>query len=174
MIYTEQALYIHDADENAGQRIVVIMKGAHGSGKTTLAKKIRQFFGAPELAHVEQAKCYYNRGVYRFNKIHYQMGIGYTMGAVEILMQKQEPVIIIDSTSLQLAHIRRYIRMANKAEYFYIFAEPDDWLDLTAEELLERSPHTDDIELIKKQQAVCEPWLHIKKFDNALLNTEGK
>lgn len=128
----------------AQKKIMYIMRGLPGSGKSTKAKELGQggrVLGSDDFFMVD--------GEYMFDP----EGLGYAhfwnQGRVEEALKQGISPVVVDNTNVQKWEMKPYVEMALKYGYDIKFAEPDtDW-KFNKEELSKRNTHNVPLKVIE-------------------------
>lgn len=138
-----------------GFKIMIILRGLPGSGKSYLAKEIVQStVGGDSLKYIFSTDDFFlqkGRGVYAFDPTKLSDAHAFNQEQVlKALMGAISPVII-DNTNTQCWEMQHYARMAVKYGYFIEVLEPDTpWL-FQAAELARRNKHNVSRDSIQKK-----------------------
>ncbi|XP_017316672.1 NEDD4-binding protein 2 [Ictalurus punctatus] len=120
-------------------QVLVLLRGAPGSGKTTLASEmLEQNPGGIVLSTDEY---FTQNGVYHFEP--HLLGEAHAWNhqrAKEAFEERLTP-IIIDNTNLQCWEMKPYVALAQKHKYRVLFREPNTWWKTKARELEKRTKH---------------------------------
>ncbi|CAB3254627.1 unnamed protein product [Arctia plantaginis] len=125
---TDQIRNIISHNKN-GSRIMIIMRGLPGSGKSHLARLIVETLIGPSLSsynsHVFSSDHYFMvRGKYQYDKSHISNAHSWNLNRVkESAIQGLSP-IIIDNTNIDIWEMRPYVEEALKNGYIIEVVEP--------------------------------------------------
>ena len=104
------------------QKLLVIVRGPSGSGKSHLTKDISEQYNAPVFSSDD---FWMVNGEYQFDPQYIDEAHFWNQGRVEEAMQGDEPVIIVDNTNTQFWEMKKYVTMAQKYGYSVVFKEPE-------------------------------------------------
>ncbi|XP_059050005.1 uncharacterized protein LOC131845010 [Achroia grisella] len=133
-------------NHNAGNRILIIMRGAPGSGKTYLAKQvIENIIGStPGLfeTHVFSTDDYFNvRGIYQFNRSNLSNAHAWNQNRARYASEKGLSPIIIDNTNIEDWEMEPYFRIAVAYGYIVEIMEPSTTWSKKPSQLVKRNSH---------------------------------
>ncbi|GBM98907.1 NEDD4-binding protein 2-like 1 [Araneus ventricosus] len=145
-----------------GCRLLIILRGLPGSGKTTLAKKLK-FSGAMFTTD----DFFYKRGRYAFNPSLLDEAHCWNQNrAREALLNNVTP-IIIDNTNTEAWEMLPYIKMGKKFDYEIVILEPNTPWKFKPKELAFRNKHGVPKEKITKMLARYQHNITLDHFDTA-------
>jgi hypothetical protein len=99
----------------ASPRLLIILRGLPGSGKSTIAKRLCESISG---AVVCSADDYFTKdGVYAFNPMEVPEAHNTCRNLAEHRMAQGYPAVIIDNTNTRLAHMEPYLLLAKKYGY---------------------------------------------------------
>ncbi|XP_076868554.1 NEDD4-binding protein 2 isoform X2 [Brachyhypopomus gauderio] len=120
-------------------QVLVLLRGAPGSGKTTLASAmLEQNLGGVVLSTDEY---FIQNGVYHYNPDLLGEAHAWNHRRAREALENGYTPIIIDNTNLQCWEMKPYVAMALKHKYKVMFREPDTWWKTKPKELEKRSKH---------------------------------
>tara|TARA_Y100000310_G_scaffold275978_1_gene292800 strand:- start:11004 stop:11474 length:471 start_codon:yes stop_codon:yes gene_type:complete len=120
--------------KKAQQKVMYILRGISGSGKSTVAKQLGgQVFGSDEF--------FMHEGEYRFDPS--KLGEAHEWNFQRVLQAAKEGIspIIVDNTNTQFWEMKNYVQAAKENGYEVEFHEPDTPWKFDADELAKRNTH---------------------------------
>ncbi|CAL4184801.1 unnamed protein product, partial [Meganyctiphanes norvegica] len=139
---------IRTKDYIKNSKIMFIMKGISGSGKSTVANTIRDTF--PHSYH--SADAFFNKTgeyIFEFEKLK-EAHQFCQKGSIEEA-EKHQNVIIIDNTNVRNWEMKLYLDLAKMYQYVVIVVEPKTPWYKDAEELAKKNQHGVSEEIIMKK-----------------------
>ncbi|XP_011502976.1 PREDICTED: uncharacterized protein LOC105366280 [Ceratosolen solmsi marchali] len=134
-----------EADINKGYKILIIMRGAPGSGKTCLARSIvTRTMGGDYTNHIFSADDYFlkiNRGVYVFDSSKVQEAHYFNFKRVLQALQQGRSPIIVDNTNTRAWEMQHFACMAVPYGYIVETLEPNTPWFFDARELERRNTY---------------------------------
>ncbi|XP_043203069.1 uncharacterized protein LOC122371062 [Amphibalanus amphitrite] len=105
----------------AGVRLLVLMRGLPGSGKTTLAKQLAGRGGL-----VVSADDYFvnSRGQYVFNPAKLSEAHEWCRQQARAAMRRGRTPVVVDNTNTQAWEMQPYVKLAVELDYYVEYAEP--------------------------------------------------
>lgn len=131
--------------ELQGKKIVYIMRGVPGSGKSTIAKEIAENFDG--TIHSTDNFFINQTGTYEFDPTKVREAHEANIEAFSASLENNQPVIIVDNTNIKRWEFERYIELAKSAGYS---VQEVNAPTPTLEEALERNLHDVPEEVIKR------------------------
>uniref|UniRef100_A0A8B9HDX5 NEDD4 binding protein 2 n=1 Tax=Astyanax mexicanus TaxID=7994 RepID=A0A8B9HDX5_ASTMX len=119
--------------------VLVLLRGAPGSGKTTLASAMLEHNPGGVVLSTDE---YFTRnGTYHYNPD--QLGEAHSWNHVRAkeAFEKGYSPIIIDNTNMQCWEMKPYVSLALKHKYRVLFREPETWWKTKPRELEKRTKH---------------------------------
>lgn len=101
--------------ELAGKKIVYIMRGVPGSGKSTIAQEIVSDFGG--AVHSTDDFFVNQQGEYEFDQSKLGKAHQANLDAFAESLDANQPVVIVDNTNIRRWEFAKYIKLANRAGY---------------------------------------------------------
>ncbi|XP_068617300.1 NEDD4-binding protein 2 [Battus philenor] len=139
---------------NKGSRILILMRGAPGSGKTYLAKQILEVTIGSLMAyntHIFSADDYFTvNGYYCFDKSRLSEAHATTQKKSSAAMEKGVSPIIIDNTNIELWEMEPYLREGAKFGYLIEIVEPNTSWAKKPNQLWRKNVHSVPIQSIKR------------------------
>lgn len=122
----------------SGVKIMVLMRGLPGSGKTTLAKIIKGRSGV--ILSTDDFFCN-EEGVYRYDPHRLPEAHGWNKHRALVKVQEGRTPVIIDNTNVQAWEMKPYIIMALHHGYEVDILEPETGWKFSPKELAKRNIH---------------------------------
>ncbi|KAM8940292.1 NEDD4-binding protein 2 [Pelodytes ibericus] len=120
-------------------KVLILLRGAPGSGKTTLARMLLQKNPAGVILSTDD---YFSReGPYHYDPSCLGDAHEWNHGRAKEAFENSVSPIIIDNTNLQGWEMKPYVSMALKHKYKVTFREPDTWWKFKPKELERRNRH---------------------------------
>ncbi len=104
------------------QKLLIVVRGPSGSGKSHMTKQISEQYNAPVFSSDD---FWMINGEYQFDREYVGDSHFWNHGRVEESMQGDEPVIIVDNTSTKFWEMKPYVILAQKYGYTVTFQEPE-------------------------------------------------
>lgn len=120
-----------------GQRVLVLMRGLPGSGKTTLALKMRGATGVVLSAD----HFFYRDGRYSFDKARLSEAHEWNKRRARQAMQEGRSPVIIDNTNVEVWEMMPYVAFALRSKYHVCVLEPDTPWKFDARQLAQKNVH---------------------------------
>lgn len=144
------------AQNESGTRILIIMRGVPGSGKSFIAKQIISAIYGTQLtqhyfSHVLSTDDFFiNRGVYCFNKYRLAEAHAWNKNRAQQSMREGVSPVIIDNTNIEVWEMEPYVREGVANGYVVEIVEPNTPWARKANELVRRNTHNVPIQTIRK------------------------
>jgi len=124
------------------KKVMIIMRGLPGSGKSTKAKALAQ---GGEIFSTDE--FFMKEGKYAFDPTKIAEAHAWNQSRVKDALSRGVSPVVVDNTNIMLAHVQPYLEMANQNGYEVEFGEPDSpwWKKWFGPEMTE----SDKDELIK-------------------------
>ncbi|KAG8453608.1 hypothetical protein GDO86_000295 [Hymenochirus boettgeri] len=129
-------------------KVLILLRGAPGSGKTTLARMLLQH--NPMGIILSTDDYFYKHGQYHFDGNLIGEAHEWNQKRAQEAFNKNISPIIIDNTNMQGWEMKPYVSMAVKLKYKVTFREPDTWWKCKPKELERRNSHGVPKEKIKR------------------------
>lgn len=123
--------------ENSQSKILIIMRGLPGSGKSSLAQKLGKggsVFSTDDLFMSPEGKYQFDQSKL---KINHELNLNRTKKAMENGISP----VVVDNTNVSSDDIRPYVELAHKLGYKIEFREPETPWRYDASELAKRNAH---------------------------------
>ncbi|XP_052755285.1 uncharacterized protein LOC113509926 isoform X1 [Galleria mellonella] len=142
-------------NHNAGFRIFIILRGAPGSGKTILARKIIECVTGSVSdnfnIHVFSTDNFFNvRGRYQFNKHYLSEAHIWNQNRAKAASVSGLSPIIIDNTNIEEWEMEPYLRMGVENGYIIEVMEPNTPWSKKPQELARKNIHNVPIRTIQR------------------------
>lgn len=133
-------------NHNKGSRILIIMRGAPGCGKTHMAKTIIDMLVCNNYmnynTHIFSTDDYFmHNGKYYFNKHNLSQAHAWNQHRVKVAMFQGFSPIIIDNTNIDLWEMEFYVMHGVNNGYFLEVVEPNTAWARNASQLAKRNVH---------------------------------
>nr|XP_057944325.1 NEDD4-binding protein 2 [Doryrhamphus excisus] len=147
--------------------VLVLIRGAPGSGKTTLARALVEH--NPGAVALSTDDYFTRQGHYHFDPTALGQAHEWNhMRAKEAFERGANP-IIIDNTNMQGWEMKPYVAQALKHNYKVLFREPDTWWKNKPRELQRRSKHHVPVETIRRMLNGYERFVTVKSIMGAFM-----
>lgn len=136
-------------------KILIVIRGASGSYKTTLANKLAEHFDSVICSadhHFIDENGKYNFQIEQLGMAHKRC-----QNFTEFYMVANNPLIVIDNTNTTWKEIKPYVKLAARYNYEVMILEPNSPHRYSAEECNKKNIHGVPLETIQKQLARFEP-----------------
>lgn len=141
-------------------KVMFIMRGLSGSGKSSIASMIKSAFKHVVVCSADDF-FYKQDGRYVFDET--------LLGAAHETCQKkaqkacsgQVPIVVIDNTNVRRWELRFYTELANISGYVVILVQPKTPWKWNAEELAARSLHRISVEVLQRKISVFDDVIPI-------------
>ncbi|CAG5028673.1 unnamed protein product [Parnassius apollo] len=140
---------------NKGSRLLIIMRGAPGSGKSFLAKQIIEMTVGANFSnykkHILSTDDYFMvRGVYQFEKSKLSDAHIWNQSRARTAMMRGLSPVIIDNTNIELWEMEPYVRDAVRNGYVIEVLEPNTPWAKKANQLSRKNIHGVPFQSIKR------------------------
>ncbi|CAK1598265.1 unnamed protein product [Parnassius mnemosyne] len=140
---------------NKGSRLLIIMRGAPGSGKSFLAKQIIEMTVGATFCdytkHILSTDDYFMvRGVYQFEKSKLSYAHIWNQSRAKIAMMRGISPVIIDNTNIKVWEMEPYVRNAVRNGYLIEVVEPNTPWAKKANQLSRKNIHAVPFHSIKR------------------------
>lgn len=138
-----------------GSRILILMRGAPGSGKSHLAQKIIEMtIGGTYVnfrTHICSTDDYFmSRGKYYFNKHNLSEAHAWNQNRARLAMHQGLSPIVIDNTNIEIWEMEPYVRNAVQNGYLIEVVEPNTSWARKPNVLARRNVHNVPIQSIRR------------------------
>ncbi|XP_073464686.1 NEDD4-binding protein 2 isoform X2 [Aquarana catesbeiana] len=120
-------------------KVLILLRGAPGSGKTTLARMLLEQNPAGVILSTDD--YFQQNGQYQFDINCLSEAHDWNQKRAKDAFEKNVSPIIIDNTNLQGWEMKPYVSMAMKHKYKVTFREPETWWKFKPKELERRNIH---------------------------------
>ncbi|KAJ8929919.1 hypothetical protein NQ314_017353 [Rhamnusium bicolor] len=128
-----------------GYKVLIIMRGVPGCGKSYLAKNILQStvgFNSNSKLHILSSDDFFcQNGVYKFDSNKLQDAHGWNHNRAFQALSRGFSPVIIDNTNTQMWEMKPYAMMATDYGYIIEILEPDTHWCFNDKELAKRNSH---------------------------------
>ncbi|XDV14939.1 hypothetical protein PO909_015103 [Leuciscus waleckii] len=146
-------------------QVLVLLRGAPGSGKTTLAHAmVAQNPGGVVLSTDEY---FIQNGQYQFEPNLLGEAHEWNHQRAKDAFEKGQSPIIIDNTNMQCWEMKPYVAMALKHGYKVLFREPDTWWKTKPRELEKRTRHQVTKEKIRRVLERYDRFVSVQSIMNS-------
>lgn len=127
-----------------GYKVLVILRGLPGSGKSYLARKIVEITVGTQDYHkfIFSADDFFmRRGTYQYDPTKLQDAHGFNQSRAFDAMRRGISPVIIDNTNTQMWEMKPYAMVASQNAYIIEILEPDTRWAFNERELSRRNTH---------------------------------
>ncbi|KAJ8000458.1 hypothetical protein DPEC_G00180330 [Dallia pectoralis] len=143
-------------------RVLVMLRGAPGSGKTTLARAILEQNPQGVVLSTDDYFC--RHGEYFYDPSVLGEAHEWNHNRAKVAMETSCSPVVIDNTNMQGWEMRPYVAMALRQNYKVLFREPDTWWKNKPRELERRSKHGVSAEKIRQMMDRYESHVTIQSI----------
>lgn len=141
-----------------GYKILILLRGLPGSGKSTVAKKLIQRAGLDPSQHIISADNYFKDRFGNYNYDPSKISNAHQdchMRAKQLMIRNVAP-IFIDNTNVQLWQMEEYCLNAVDHGYIVQILEPTTWWSKNPEECARRNTHGVPLDRIMNMKRTYE------------------
>ncbi|XP_071397189.1 NEDD4-binding protein 2 [Centroberyx affinis] len=143
-------------------KVLVLLRGAPGSGKTTLARAMLEHNPGGAVLCTDD---YFSRhGEYHFEPTALGEAHEWNHKRAKEAFESGANPIIIDNTNMQGWEMRPYVVQALKHKYKVLFREPDTWWKNKPRELERRTKHDVPVETIRRMLDGYERFVSVQSI----------
>lgn len=140
---------------NQGARILILMRGAPGSGKSYLAKQIVEITIGSTFADYMTHICstddfFMARGIYQFEKYRLPEAHDWNQNRVKLMLRQGLSPVIVDNTNIEVWEMEPYLREGVRNGYIIEVIEPNTPWARKANQLIKRNVHNVPYATIKR------------------------
>lgn len=141
---------------NQGARILILMRGAPGSGKSYLAKQIVEITIGSTFADYKSHICstddyFMVRGVFQFSKYRLPEAHDWNQNRVKQVLRQGVSPVIIDNTNIEVWEMEPYLKEGVRNGYIIEVVEPNTPWAKKAYQLFKRNTHDVPLATIKRK-----------------------
>ncbi|XP_028444996.1 NEDD4-binding protein 2 [Perca flavescens] len=141
-------------------KVLVLLRGAPGSGKTTLARAYLEH--NPGGVRLSTDDYFTRNGEYQFDPAALGEAHEWNHKQAKEAFERGANPIIIDNTNMQSWEMRPYVVQALKHGYKVLFREPDTWWKNKPRELERRTTHNVPVEKIRRMLNGYERFITVQ------------
>ncbi|KAK8752534.1 hypothetical protein OTU49_006029 [Cherax quadricarinatus] len=138
-------------------KVMVILKGLPGSGKSFIARRIQQLYPAAVMCSADS--FFMHDGVYKFDRDKLKEAHKSCQQKALDAAQSSCNVIVIDNTNVQNWEAKYYLNLTKKYHYTPLILEPQTPWAMDPKELAERNSHGVPEAVIEQKVRSYEPVL---------------
>ncbi|XP_016084546.1 NEDD4-binding protein 2 [Sinocyclocheilus grahami] len=146
-------------------QLLVLLRGAPGSGKTTLANAM--LVQNPGGVVLSTDDYFTRNGQYHFEPNLLGEAHEWNHQRAKEAFEKGQSPIIIDNTNMQCWEMKPYVAMAQKHRYKVLFREPDTWWKTKPRELEKRTRHQVTKEKIRRILERYDRFVSVQSIMNS-------
>jgi NEDD4-binding protein 2 len=150
---------IYDVENS--DKLLILMRGVTGSGKTTLAKQLSKYVYSTDDYFIIKD------GEYEFDYSRLQQSHDSTHRKVEDALKKGLTPVVVDNTNIEPWEMKPYVEMAMKYGYSIEFVEPDTEWKYDPKVLAEKNIHGVSLESIRKKLDQFEKGVTLEDIINS-------
>ncbi|KAM7394241.1 hypothetical protein PAMP_021054 [Pampus punctatissimus] len=143
-------------------KVLVLIRGAPGCGKSTLARALRDH--NPGGVVLSTDDYFVHRGQYQFDPTALGEAHEWNHKRAKEAFERGSNPIIIDNTNMQGWEMKPYVAQALKHEYKVLFREPDTWWKNKPRELERRTTHNVPVERIRRMLNGYERFVTVQSI----------
>jgi len=130
-------------------KIMLIMRGLPGSGKSFLVKQIKLKY--PQSVSVSADDYFMVDGQYKFQAKLLKEAHEFSQSTCEYHCRENKSVIIVDNTNVKRWEMSNYLVLAEKYRYTVVLVEPQTPWKFDATHLAARNSHGVDMKVLQKR-----------------------
>ncbi|KAJ2951018.1 hypothetical protein O0L34_g5392 [Tuta absoluta] len=155
MVWTNQLRNIV-ASYNQGSRILILMRGLTGSGKTYLARQIVEILVGPSPTnynnHIFSTDDFFMvRGRYEYQQYRLSEAHDWNQNRVRQALRRGLSPVIVDNTNIEIWEMEPYVREGVRNGYIIEVVEPNTPWARKAHQLLKKTAHNVPMSTIKRK-----------------------
>ncbi|XP_066516070.1 NEDD4-binding protein 2 isoform X2 [Hoplias malabaricus] len=143
-------------------QVLVLLRGAPGSGKTTLASAMLE--QNPSGVVLSTDEYFIQNGTYVYERDLLGEAHAWNHQRAKEAFEEGYTPIIIDNTNMQCWEMKPYVALALKHKYGVLFREPDTWWKTKPRELEKRTKHGVTREKIRRMLEHQDRYVTVQKI----------
>lgn len=137
-----------------GSRVMVVMRGLPGSGKSYIVSMFKEKYGKSCVV-CSADEYFFRNGIYRFEQSKLVYAHNFCQEKAEKACRMNTPVVIIDNTNVCRWEMDFYRQLANTKSYIQLVVEPKTPWKFNPEVLASKNSHGITVEIVQRR---LEQW----------------